>query len=124
MNVVEGTYRICLYDFITRYGKIIRNLDYSIEEAYDCIEFLRNGVLKCLKIMVINNKLHSCCKMVAICRDYMDNKFADKTGRFFKDLSDDERFFLAHCVHFDYMECCSEDESKIGRLVDLIGFVK
>lgn len=124
MNVIEGTYRICLYDFITRYGKIIRKLNYSMDEAQDCVEFLQNGVLQYLKILVINDKLHSCCKMVAIARDYMDNKFADKTGRFFKDLSDNERFFLAHCIQFDYMKCSSSDDSKVDRLVDLIGFVK
>lgn len=124
MNVVKGTYRTNLYDFIKDYASIIRNLEYTKEEAYACIELLANGVLQYLKLYVINGKLHSGCKMIAIIRDFIENKFADRTGRFYSDYSDNERFFLAHCISFDYMECISEDEDKINKLIDLICFVK
>lgn len=121
MNVIKGTYRISLYDFINQYAKNIRHLEYTKEEAYDCIEFLSNGVLQYLKIYVINGKLHSCCKLIAIARDFMENKVSDRTGRYFNDYDENDRFYLAHCVNFDYMECISKDAEKVERLVELIG---
>jgi hypothetical protein len=121
MNVIKGTYRISLYDFINQYAKNIRHLEYTEEEAHDCIEFLSNGVLQYLKIYVINGKLHSCCKLIAIARDFMENKVTDRTGRYFSDYDENDRFYLAHCVKFDYMECISKDTEKVERLVELIG---
>lgn len=123
MKVLKGTYRISLYDFITSYASNIRFLEYTKDEAEDCIEMLNNGVLHFLKIYVINGKLKSCCKLISIARDFLDNKFADKTGRFYKDYNVEERFYLAHLVKFDYMEVISEKEDKVQRLVDLIGFI-
>ena len=121
MNVIKGTYRISLYDFINQYAKNISNLKYTEAEAHDCIEFLKNGVLQYLKIYVINGKLHSCSKLITIARDFMDNKVSDKTGRYYNEYDENDRFYLAHCVNFDYMECISSDNAKIERLVDLIG---
>jgi hypothetical protein len=57
MRVLKGTYRITLYDFVTTYADNIRQLEYTREEAEDCIEMLNNGVLHFLKIYVINGKL-------------------------------------------------------------------
>jgi hypothetical protein len=57
---------------------------------------------------------------MTIARDYLNNKFADKTGRYFADYNDEERFFFSHVLKFDYMEIISDDEKKIDRLVDLI----
>lgn len=124
MRVLKGTYRISLYDFVTDYSNNIQKLDYTREEAEDCVEMLVNGVLHFLKIYVINGKLKSCCKLISIAKDFLDNKFADKTGRYYRDYEDEERFYLAHLVKFDYMEVVSENEDKIDRLVDLIGFIE
>ena len=124
MRVLKGTYRISLYDFVTDYSNNIQKLDYTREEAEDCVEMLVNGVLHFLKIYVINGKLKSCCKLISIAKDFLDNKFADKTGRYYRDCEDEERFYLAHLVKFDYMEVVSENEDKIDRLVDLIGFIE
>lgn len=121
MNVIKGTYRISLYDFIHQYTKNISNLEYTEAEAHDCIEFLKNGVLQYLKIYVINGKLYSCSKLISIARDFMDNKISDRTGRYFNEYDENDRFYLAHCVNFDYMECISNDNAKIERLVELIG---
>ena len=124
MRVLKGTYRITLYDFVTTYADNIRHLEYTREEAEDCIEMLNNGVLHFLKIYVINGKLKSCCKLISVAKDFLDNKFADKTGRFYRDYNNDERFYLAHLVKFDYMDVIYDDEEKVQRLVDLIGFIK
>lgn len=121
MRVLKGTYRVSLWDFTTQYAKNIKDLAYSMEEAHDCIDMLINGVLQYLKIYVVNGDLKSCCKLITIARDFLNNKFADKSGRYYKDYSDEERFFLAHIVKFDYMEVVTDDNEKIQRLVDLIG---
>jgi hypothetical protein len=82
---------------------------------------INNGILQFLKIYVINGDLKSCCKLITIARDFLNNKFADKTGRYYRDYSDEERFYMAHITKFDYMEVVSDDQEKIQRLVDLIG---
>ena len=121
MRVLKGTDRVSLWDFTTKYAKNIKDLAYRTEEAHDCIDMLINGVLQYLKIYVVNGDLKSCCKLITIARDFLNNKFADKSGRYYKDYSNEERFFLAHIVKFDYMEVVSDDHEKIQRLVDLIG---
>lgn len=124
MNVVKSTCRTSLYDFVTQYNEHIRNLGYTKDEQFDCIDMLKNGVLQYLKIYVINKKLRSCCKLIAIARDFLDNKIADRTGRYYIDYSDDERFYIAHCVKFDYMECISNEEEKVHRLIEIIGAIE
>lgn len=121
MRVLKGTYRVSLWDFITLYSKNIKNLEYTREEAHDCIEMINNGILQFLKIYVINGDLKSCCKLITIARDFMNNKMTDRSGKFFKEYTDEERFYMAHIVKFDYQEVVSEDTAKIQRLVDLIG---
>lgn len=121
MRVLKGTYRVTLWEFITAYAKNIKDLAYTIEEAHDCIEMINNGILQFLKIYVVNGDLKSCCKLITIARDFLNNKFADKTGRYYSDYSDEERFYMAHITKFDYMEVVSEDNEKVQRLVDLIG---
>jgi hypothetical protein len=121
MRVLKGTYRVSLWDFITLYSKNIKNLEYTREEAHDCIEMINNGILQFLKIYVINGDLKSCCKLITIARDFMNNKMTDRSGKFFKEYTDEERFYMAHIVKFDYQEVISEDTAKIQRLVDLIG---
>ena len=120
MKVLKGTYRISLWDFVNLYNKNIRDIAYTREEAEDCIDMLNNCILQYLKIYVINSELKSCCKLMTIARDFFNNKFADKTGRYFSDYNTEERFFFSHILKFDYMEIISEDEKKIERLVDLI----
>ena len=120
MKVLRGTYRVSLWDFINLYDKNIRDIKYTREEADDCIEMLNNCILQYLKIYVINGELKSCCKLMTIARDFFNNKFTDKTGRYFNDYNDEERFFFSHILKFDYMEIISDDEKKIDRLVDLI----
>lgn len=120
MRVLRGTYRVSLWDFITLYSKNIKNLEYTQEEAHDCIEMINNGILQFLKIYVINGDLKSCCKLITIARDFMNNKMADKTGRYYNDYSDEERFYMALITKFDYMEVISEDNEKIERLINLI----
>lgn len=121
MRVLKGTYRVSLWDFITLYSKNIKNLEYTREEAHDCIEMINNGILQFLKIYVINGDLKSCCKLITIARDFMNNKMTDKNGRYYKEYSDEERFYMAHVTKFDYMEVISDDYDKVQRLVDLIG---
>lgn len=121
MRVLKGTYRVSLWDFITLYSKNIKNLEYTLEEAHDCIEMINNGILQFLKIYVINGDLKSCCKLITIARDFMNNKMTDKNGRYYKEYSDEERFYMAHVTKFDYMEVISDDYDKVQRLVDLIG---
>lgn len=121
MRVLKGTYRVSLWDFITLYAKNIKDLDYTREEAHDCIEMINNGILQFLKIYVINGDLKSCCKLITIARDFLNNKMTDRSGKFFKEYTDEERFYMAHIVKFDYQEVISEDIAKIQRLVDLIG---
>lgn len=121
MRVLKGTYRVSLWDFITLYAKNIKDLDYTREEAHDCIEMINNGILQFLKIYVINGDLKSCCKLITIARDFLNNKMTDRSGKFFKEYTDEERFYMAHVVKFDYQEVISEDIAKIQRLVDLIG---
>jgi hypothetical protein len=121
MRVLKGTYRVSLWEFVTAYAKNIKDLTYTREEAHDCVEMINNGILQFLKIYVINGDLKSCCKLITIARDFLNNKFADKTGRYFNDYSDEERFYMAHITKFDYMEVVSEDQAKVQRLVDLIG---
>ena len=120
MKVLKGTYRVSLWDFLNLYSQSIKNLPYSSEEAQDCVDMLNNGILQFLKIYVINGEFKSCCKLLTIARDFLNNRFADRTGRYYQDYSQEERFFLAHVVKFDYMEIVSENEDKISRLVDLI----
>jgi hypothetical protein len=124
MNVVKGTYRTSVYDFVTQYQEHIRSLAYTKEEQYDCIDMMMNGVLQYLKIYVINKKLRSCCKLIAIARDFLEGKIADRTGRYYTDYNNDERFYFAHCVKFDYMECVAEDETKVHRLIEIIGAIE
>lgn len=124
MKVLKGTYRVSLWDFLNLYSKSIKNLPYSPEEAHDCVDMLNNGILQFLKIYVINGEFKSCCKLLTIARDFLNNRFADRTGRYYQDYSQEERFFLAHIVKFDYMEIVSEDDDKITRLVDLIEFIQ
>ena len=121
MRVLKGTYRVSLWDFITLYAKNIKDLKYTREEAHDCIEMINNGILQFLKIYVINGDLKSCCKLITIARDFLNNKMTDRSGKFFKEYTDEERFYMAHIVKFDYQEVISEDIAKIQRLVDLIG---
>lgn len=121
MRVLKGTYRVSLWEFVTAYAKNIKDLTYTREEAHDCIEMINNGILQFLKIYVINGDLKSCCKLMTIARDFFDNKFTDKTGRYYKDYNDEERFYMAHIVKFDYQEVVSDDLAKIQRLVNLIG---
>ena len=106
------------------YNKNIRNIEYTKEESDDCIEMLNNCILQYLKIYVINKKLRSCCKLIAIARDFLEGKIADRTGRYYTDYNNDERFYFAHCVKFDYMECVAEDESKVHRLIEIIGAIE
>lgn len=120
MKVLKGTYRVSLWDFLNLYSQSVKDLPYTHEEALDCVEMLNNGILQFLKIYVINGELKSCCKLLTIARDFLNNCFVDGTGRLYKDYTDEERFFLAHIVKFDYMEIISKDEDKISRLVDLI----
>lgn len=120
MKVLKGTYRVSLWDFLNLYSQSIKNLPYSAEEAHDCVDMLNNGILQFLKIYVINGEFKSCCKLLTIARDFLNNRFMDRTGRYYQDYSQEERFFLAHIVKFDYMEIVSENEDKISRLVDLI----
>ena len=120
MKVLKGTYRVSLWDFLNLYSQSIKNLPYSSEEAHDCVDMLNNGILQFLKIYVINGEFKSCCKLLTIARDFLNNRFADRTGRYYQEYSQEERFFLAHIVKFDYMEIVSENEDKISRLVDLI----
>lgn len=122
MQVLRGTYKISLWDFLTKYNNIIKNLEYTVEELYDCIDMINNGILQSLKLYVINGELKSGCKLIAIANDFLNNKIADRSGRYFKEYSDEERFYLSHIVKFDYMEIMSEDNSKVQRLVDLISF--
>ena len=124
MKVLKGTYRVSLWDFLNLYSQSIKNLPYSPEEAQDCVDMLNNGILQFLKIYVINGEFKSCCKLLTIARDFLNNRFADRTGRYYQDYSQEERFFLAHIVKFDYMEIVSEDDDKITRLVDLIEFIQ
>ena len=124
MKVLKGTYRVSLWDFLNLYSQSIKNLPYSPEEAHDCVDMLNNGILQFLKIYVINGEFKSCCKLLTIARDFLNNRFADRTGRYYQDYSQEERFFLAHIVKFDYMEIVSEDYDKITRLVDLIEFIQ
>lgn len=121
MRVLKGTYRVSLWDFITLYSKNIKNLVYTREEAHDCIEMINNGILQFLKIYIINGDLKSCCKLITIARDFLNNKITDKSGKFYKEYSDEERFYMAHIVKFDYQEVVSNDNDKIQRLVELIG---
>lgn len=120
MKVLKGTYRVSLWDFINLYNKSIKNLKYSSEEAYDCIEMLGNGILQALKIYIVNGELKSCCKLITIARDFLNNKFPDRSGRLFKEYTEEERFFLSHVVKFDYQELTSEEPEKVARLVELI----
>lgn len=120
MKVVKGTYRVSLWDFINLYSKSIKDLSYTAEESLDCVEMMNNGILQALKIYVINGELKSCCKLLTIARDFMNNKFADRSGRFFKEYSNEERFFFSHIVKFDYQELTCEDQEKVARLEDLI----
>ena len=124
MKVLKGTYRVSLWDFLNLYSQSIKNLPYSPEEAQDCVDMLNNGILQFLKIYVINGEFKSCCKLLTIARDFLNNRFADRTGRYYQDYSQEDRFFLAHVVKFDYMEIVSEDDDKITRLVDLIEFIQ
>jgi hypothetical protein len=121
MRVLKGTYRVTLWEFVTACAKNIKDLTYTSEEAHDCIEMINNGILQFLKIYVINGDLKSCCKLITIARDFLNNKFADRTGRYYSDYSDEERFYMAHITKFDYMEVVSDDQEKVQRLVDLIG---
>ena len=124
MRVLKGTYRVSLWDFITLYAKNIKDLNYTREEAHDCIEMINNGILQFLKIYVINGDLKSCCKLITIARDFLNNKMTDRTGKFYKEYSDEERFYMAHVVKFDYQEVISDDLAKVQRLVDLIGITE
>lgn len=124
MRVLKGTYRVSLWDFITLYSKNIKDLSYTREEAHDCIEMINNGILQFLKIYVINGDLKSCCKLITIARDFLNNKMTDRTGKFYKEYSDEERFYMAHVVKFDYQEVISDDLAKVQRLVDLIGITE
>lgn len=45
MQVLRGTYKISLWDFLTKYNNIIKNLEYTVEELYDCIDMINNGIL-------------------------------------------------------------------------------
>lgn len=122
MKVLKGTYRVSLWDFVNLYANNIKDLDYTEEEALDCVEMMNDGILQFLKIYVINGELKSCCKLLAIAKHFLNNKFADKSGRFYKDYSDEERFFFAHVLKFDYMEIVSENGDKVDRLIELIDF--
>lgn len=123
MNVLKGTYRISLNGFIKQYSKNIRRLEYTDEEAKECIDFLMVGVLQFLKVYVVDGKLYSCCKLMAIARDFLENKFADKDGRYFKDYDEGERFYIAECLKFDYMEVQANDYEK-KMLVNLIEYIE
>ena len=124
MKVLKGTYRVSLWDFVNLYNKNIKELRYTKEESDDCIEMINNGILQFLKIYVINGELKSCCKLLAVARDFLNNRLADCSGRYFKDYSDEERFFFSHVVKFDYQELTCDDPEKVGRLVDLIALVE
>ena len=91
MRVLKGTYRVSLWEFVTAYTKNIKDLTYTREEAHDCIEMINNGILQYLKIYVINGDLKSCCKLATIARDFFNNKFADKTGRYYNDYNDPKK---------------------------------
>lgn len=120
MKVLKGTYRVSLWDFVNLYNKNIKELSYTKEESDDCIEMINNGILQFLKIYVINGELKSCCKLLAVARDFLNNRLADCSGRYFKDYSDEERFFFSHVVKFDYQELTCDDPEKVARLVELI----
>lgn len=120
MKVLKGTYRVSLWDFVNLYRRNIKVLNYTREESDDCIEMINNGILQFLKIYVINGELKSCCKLLAIARDFLNNKITDCSGRYFKDYTDEERFFFSHVVKFDYQELTCDDQEKVARLVELI----
>lgn len=120
MKVLKGTYRVSLWDFVNLYSRSIKDLEYSREESDDCIEMMNNGILQFLKIYVINGELKSCCKLLTIARDFLNNRIADRSGRYFKDYTDEERFFFSHVMKFDYQELTCDDHEKVGRLVELI----
>ena len=122
MKVLKGTYRVSLWDFINLYSNNIKRIIYTDSEAMDCIEMLNSGILQFLKIYIINGELKSCCKLMTIAKDFINNKFADLSGRFYNEYSDEERFFLSHVVKFDYMEITSDNDDKIDRLIELIDF--
>lgn len=120
MKVLKGTYRVSLWDFVNLYHGSIKELSYTREESGDCIEMMNNGILQFLKIYVINGELKSCCKLLAVARDFLNNKITDRSGRYFKDYTDEERFFFSHVVKFDYQELTCDDPEKVARLVELI----
>lgn len=120
MKVLKGTYRVSLWDFVNLYHGSIKDLEYSREESDDCIEMMNNGILQFLKIYVINGELKSCCKLLTIARDFLNNRLADRSGRYFKDYTDEERFFFSHVVKFDYQELTCDESEKIDRLIELI----
>lgn len=122
MHVVKGTYRTNLYDFVKDHERVITPVSYTMEDARYCIELMLSGVLQYLKLYTINGKLCNGCKMINIIKDFLDNKFTDKTGRYFSDYSSNERFFLAHCINFDYTECIADDNENIKKLADIVGF--
>lgn len=123
MKVLEGTYELSAGRFVKIHAKDIRHLPYTEEEAKACIDYMNNGVFQRLKIYVIDGKLYTCCKLIAIVRDFFENKFADKEGRYFKDYASDERYYITECVKFDYMKihACSEEEKQM--LVRLIEYI-
>lgn len=124
MKVLKGTYRVSLWDFVNLYNKNIKDLKYTKEESDDCIEMINNGILQFLKIYVINGELKSCCKLLTIARDFLNNRLADRSGSYFKDYIDEERFFFSHVVKFDYQELTCEDPEKVERLIELISLVE
>lgn len=124
MKVLKGTYRVSLWDFVNLYNKNIKDLKYTKEESDDCIEMINNGILQFLKIYVINGELKSCCKLLTIARDFLNNRLADRSGSYFKDYTDEERFFFSHVVKFDYQELTCEDPEKVERLIELISLVE
>lgn len=124
MKVLKGTYRVSLWDFVNLYNKNIKDLKYTKEESDDCIEMINNGILQFLKIYVINGELKSCCKLLTIARDFLNNRLADRSGNYFKDYTDEERFFFSHVVKFDYQELTCEDPEKVERLIELISLVE
>lgn len=124
MRVTKGTYRISLWNFINSYYNIIKDVEYTPTEAHDCIEMFNGCILQYLKVYVINNELKSCGKMLTIARDFINNKFSDRSGRYFNEYTDEERFFFSHVLQLDYMEITCDDDSKIERLVDFIEIYK